>query len=377
VETSFFADDRDLDSRQKAALLASSFASWRSTKHPYPVYIPPALQGAAPLSMAEATRAIRENRNGDELRQYVWRCVRGDVNRCKDREQKSFAPMVNDAIPASDSIPPEHAAGSALDIDIDFDSERFVTDVKVWARFEGVSQQDADIIRLMAEPLNWSRAAPFFFKSSEPGDWDTATGKFVPTPVPADRRRVKAVAAPEDKRRPRPRIDRAHKLLEFVEWNWSPQVAGGIANVLDIEPWQLSHQDAVECVQEVLAQVKLSGDEDAAREDAATHATHYSYSLFRCLQSKFVSNWEPGGLDIDEGNYTAIWLPSNRVYIRATKSIRYTEQSRGVPGFSTLLNLMAPSVTSMLMRQLSFEGVRHYLETRVSERASSEKDKAS
>ncbi len=92
---------------------------------------------------------------------------------------------------------------------------------------------------------------------------------------------------------------------------------------------------------------------------------NYSYSLVRCQQSKFVSNWELGGLDVDEGHYAAVWDRGSRsLFIEAQKRIRYSTQADVFQGFSSILNLLAPAVTSMLMKHLAYEGVLQYLESK-------------
>ncbi len=69
-----------------------------------------------------------------------------------------------------------------------------------------------------------------------------------------------------------------------------------------------------------------------------------------------------GGLDVDEGTYSAVWV-DGELSVRAVKSIRYSERADVFPGFSALLNLLAPAVTSMLIKQLSHDSILNFVET--------------
>ena len=73
-------------------------------------------------------------------------------------------------------------------------------------------------------------------------------------------------------------------------------------------------------------------------------------------------------MDTDEGTYRAVWAPKNKergtLILEARKIIHYSPDADVFPGMSTLLNLLAPAVTSMLMNHLTFDGPRSYFTAR-------------
>jgi len=85
------------------------------------------------------------------------------------------------------------------------------------------------------------------------------------------------------------------------------------------------------------------------------------------VQSMFVSSWETGGIDVDEGSYAAAFLAKvperhpGALFVYSRKALRYSQRAEIVPGFKTLLNLLAPAVTSMLMTHLGYSGIVDYL----------------
>jgi hypothetical protein len=94
------------------------------------------------------------------------------------------------------------------------------------------------------------------------------------------------------------------------------------------------------------------------------------YELGRCLQSRLLSSWELGGLDVDDGTYTGLWIPdlpdesTGTLYVEAVKKIRYSLQADVFAGFSQILNMLAPSIESTIMNQLAYESTRQFLEQR-------------
>ncbi|HET7542220.1 MAG TPA: hypothetical protein VFK05_20270 [Polyangiaceae bacterium] len=174
---------------------------------------------------------------------------------------------------------------------------------------------------MSAHPVRWAEAAPSFFKRSEPGTWDPAKQKFEPL-VGVPRLQALEGDLPQ------------FQLLEFVEWDLQPLSKGGGLNVLEISEFKQTDTELA-----------------------------YRYRLIHCIQTKFLASWEPGGLDVDEGHYHAKWTRSagGTLRIEAEKRLRYAREDEVMPGFSRMLNLLNPAMTSLLMSELAFYGVRDYL----------------
>jgi hypothetical protein len=249
------------------------------------------------------------------------------------------------AVPASREFAVGRRAHT-MEPDLSFDPGTSITTVSVWSRFEDVSSSEAKTILDLSRPHNWAQAVPSFFVASDPVEFNVQSGKFEPAAlVPSD------VSA-----------DRRYKLREYVKWAWTPSTQGGIVNILDIHelaPKDSLLDDVCERVQWETKTTPIHRGGMPSRRPAVS----YKYSLHRCLQSKFISNWEPGGLDVDQGHFTATWDDvSKTLFIEAVKKIRYSRQADVFPGFSSFLNMLAPAVTSMLMKHLAYESVVHYLE---------------
>jgi hypothetical protein len=164
--------------------------------------------------------------------------------------------------------------------------------------------------------------------------------------------------------------DGEYDLLEYVTWDWSLQNDGGIANILHITERTPKEKG----VEELVDRIRKAADKESPGESARvplpspaayakTRAITYKYKLVRCIQAKFASIWESGGLDVDEGSFTVAWVEENKtLYVSGDKALRYSHEADIVPGFANMLNMLAPAVTSMLMKQLAYLAFVTYLE---------------
>jgi hypothetical protein len=87
----------------------------------------------------------------------------------------------------------------------------------------------------------------------------------------------------------------------------------------------------------------------------------FDYQLRECIETQFFIARSAGGINVDEGMSRVRWVPerpeSNRglLYIYASKRLRFT-QTRDIGREEALvLNMMAPSILSMLMQRLAFD----------------------
>jgi hypothetical protein len=359
VATRFHSElRRTKDPTLKAALLASSFASTRRRNSVSPEL---AVLGEAMATPLASVPAVVHRHRDKPCYEYLKGCYHRDRERSR-RERGVSAPEVSaDALDTPDAAARVHRVSAVpasaeravkrpehtMEPDIAFDAETSITTISIWSRFDDVSASEAATIIELSRPCNWAEAVPTFFLASDPVELNVKSGKFELAPeVPAD-----------------VSVERRYRLREYVEWAWTPSTQGGIVNILDIHELAPEHAMLDAVALRVQAETKTT---PIHREGTPSlrHAVSYTYALDRCLQSKFVSNWEPGGLDVDQGHFTATWDDlSQTLWIEAVKEIRYSRQADVVPGFSSLLNLLAPAVTSMLMKHLAYEGVVHYLET--------------
>jgi hypothetical protein len=234
--------------------------------------------------------------------------------------------------------------------DIDF-NEELVTKITVHSWIQGVTEAEAIACVDKSHPPNWSKAIDTFYKQSLPVSWNARAGGYVADETVKERGR--------------------YDLLEYVTWDWSLQNDGGIANILRIEERTPSSGELAELVGAI---VDKAGEESAheallvprpqSEEGFETaHAITYTYRLVRCIQAKFASIWESGGLDVDQGSFTVAWLKDTQtLYVSGNKALRYSHEADIVPGFANMLNMLAPAVTSMLMKQLAYHAFVTYLE---------------
>jgi len=179
--------------------------------------------------------------------------------------------------------------------DIDFNDE-FVTKITVNSWIQNVTATEADACVEMSYPPNWSKAIKTFYQQSQPVSWSQKAGGYVANDSVAKR-------------------DGQYDLLEYVTWDWSLQNDGGIANILRITE---STPDG-KGVEKLVKKIRDAADEETPGESARvplpsggayanTRAITYRYQLVRCIQAKFASIWESGGLDVDQGSFTVAWV---------------------------------------------------------------------
>jgi hypothetical protein len=186
-----------------------------------------------------------------------------------------------------------------------------------------VSQSAAREIIGRASPHNWHVSAPEFFEASEVGVW-TANGW---------------------KREGGGQHRSSFQLLEWAKWSLSPEFRGGAINVLDIDiHGSMSNVNGT-------ASGETEGAAKVPSGATARCSVRYDYRLHHCIQTQFLSTWEPGGIDVDEGTFSAIW-EDGTLRIVASKSIHYTEQGNVPPEMTALLNALAPGVANLLLQCL-------------------------
>jgi hypothetical protein len=335
----FFKARRGTDDEVlRAAALSGAFEHLRRKRKDYPVHVPKPLQSFIPVPINEITPLLKEARRRTHHQAPAFDSIRAGLDRqmeaCGHRQHERFC----SECPRRKGS--NHKQLGVTDTDIEFDPSTFVTGVTVLSVFEDVSWFDARAIATLADPPNWDNAAPTFFKETASVLRDRSTGGFIGS-------------APDDSEK--------YQLRERVEWDWSPSVAGGIINVLDITK-VASRESAGTFAARVIGKLRSQkrGLSPYTGFESPKTLIDYRYKLNRCIQSKLVASWEPGGLDIDEGTYRAVWSPkrgkSGTLVLEAVKRIRYSSEADVVPGLSTLLNLLAPAVTSMLMNHLTFDG---------------------
>jgi hypothetical protein len=354
VATRFHSELRDTkDPTLKAALLASSIASprWRRAAPPEL-----AVLGDAVATAPANVPALVQRQRGKPGYEYVAGCCHRELDRSRHERSVTTLDAPAEGLAAADAAArvlrvtevPSSGERSVrrlehtMEPDIAFDADTSITTISVWSRFEDVSENEAKKIVELSRPQNWAQAVPAFFVASEPVTLDVKSGKFVSADIVGKRH---------------------YQLREYVEWAWTPSTQGGIVNILDIDERVLEKSELEAVCDRVGRETRTPLLQRNGAPSSHPHTVNYTYALHRCLQSKFVSNWEAGGLDVDQGHFTATWDDvSKTLFIEAVKEIRYSRQADVLPGFSSLLNLLAPAVTSMLMKHLAYQGVVHFLE---------------
>jgi hypothetical protein len=388
---------------ERSLLLSSSYEMWRRRQQPYPIYVPAAAKGVMPQSLSQCT---------SEFARGSGRCsehVRGTVYRQLDRYHperpwfydRTRAPSAkgNEKVPSSRTRVKAKAVRESMvvpavapfaaplpDIDIEFQDD--ISTVTVSAVFGNVSRDDAICILELAKPKNWRIAVPSFFPEIIVGE-TFVDGQLQPFKNPnsigavaSDINHLGGVLSDDPP---------LYQIREQVEWHWKPETTGGAINILEINDLGTPFKDRFggersNFAAKILERITLANAPDKidasdpfdripeknspAEFKLAPLVTAYSYELVRCLQSRLLSSWEIGGLDVDDGTYTGLWVPSladettGTLYVEALKSIRYSLQADVFAGFSQILNMLAPSVESTIMNQLAYESTRQFLEQR-------------
>ena len=234
-------------------------------------------------------RAEREHAQPEE--------AQGDQTR-RDKAERCACCDLQAAHDEVSGLPPRPPIVEHVPPTIEFDSDRMTTKVTTSVSAK-VSSQEAARLLANADPRNWKTAASDFFAASDPGIY--VNGTWTPKPWP----------------------DETGGLLrEKVHWNWNGDTQVAVDNILSIEDLKIE-----------------------------PNSIAYRYSLYTCLQSRLLIVWDSGGLDIDDGDYTASYS-NGTLKLTASKRVRFTVPATGAFEISLALNLMAPATISMLMQNL-------------------------
>jgi hypothetical protein len=339
----------DQTTARRAARYAANFARWRrkygqpmlpipGDLRPLPVSSVPALLPQPPSDQDEdPVRAVVRNctaatlaANG--LDQYARVMVRasewedfhekrkskskdpgwcGFCELCKSCEGRVHKGQPNRALEKQNHEP----------VQIHFDSETLVS--RAWV--QGVKVQlDSEQLKQLAfaaDPRNWKRAAPDFFRNSDPvrrgrnGQWE-----------------------PDDA----PWGKAGGFIYEVVHWTVNEYVDGEARNILRIYDFRNDFAD---------------GSLPADRAELS-----FKYALAETENVKLFAGWEPGGLDVDGGYYTLAAERSGakapwQVSISVEKRVRYIPVATSIPEVVTMTNFMAPALLQMLVGNLVNEGI--------------------
>jgi hypothetical protein len=359
----------------RATLLSSSLDSWRRTDYRAPFYRPSETPLVNPLSIRRITpRFARAHEEAGY--DYVRHLVCHEMRKCRHNRRDAFhdatvRQLTHDADEGAKALLLTKDAAK-FDVAIDFDPDSDITTVTVCSIVYGTAANEADELICRAEPRNWPLSPGNFFKSVEPGR------------LVGERFQPDDSVLKHDK----------YQIQEHVEWNWAPQLesTGSMVNVLEIEKTNAIRDDKVALgyVEKVFKAVERKNDADpvamsSETDGAATnrarempeyetsdltqaHRIDYTYRLVRCMRSKFLSSWVPGGLDLDDGRYVAIWCPSkdgapSAFLTTIQKRIHYSKaaEREAYPQFSQLLNLLAPAVITMLLKELAFNSTLSFI----------------
>jgi hypothetical protein len=345
----------------RAALFSAAFTHWRRRYAAVPLLLPPGVRDLFAKSDAEIRALVATNPKDLAAETLERKYARRSVEHLLDTQHFKASPGGKALLSANALLltanTPQNPSGT--DLQMTFDLDTWITSVSVLSVFENVRADQAQNILLAAKPPSWKTAVPTFFERSDPGVWDVGSAQFQPLPV----------------------VGLNYQLLEQVEWNWSSLVSGGIINVLDIAEeteaqsgnalknggaLSLELQARVQSATQLSPVMKQEALSRLSQATAPDRSLHFTYGLYRCLQSKFFLEWEPGGLDVDGGSYTALWSQTpgdttGTLLLQAVKTLRYSAEHEEIAGLSAMLNFLAPSTTGMLMHHLGFSGIGQYL----------------
>lgn len=251
--------------------------------------------------------------------------------------------------------------------DLKFDPETSITTATESVVFSDVPARAVGDFFGGADPRNWDDSGNGeFFKSTEPGAWEN--GRFQPFPRGSAEYANWCLGG------------RSGLMQEIIEFPWSPTSDSTIEAETVLTISELKKEGYTETDVPVAEQAggQADGNGRTAQPSKRTIATisaekarlEYKYSLFVSSRSKYGVGSVPGGLDVDEGEFRATWTltdedssgPRGVLEVYAYKSVHYTQPAQAAPGLGGLLNLMATSLTGLLMRELVFEGTRTALE---------------
>lgn len=332
----------------RATLLSSSFDGWRRNQYKATYYIPAVTRFAPPLSIRRITPKFA-SAHKEKGYDYVQHLVCHEMDKYEHSRLDAFRNAT--ARPAKFQLVQSKAqlldaSDGEYDVNIRFDADSDITTVTIYSIIFGVSPEEGEQLVRRAEPVNWTQSPGNFFQSVTPGH--LVGDEF--------HRDDSVVHQP------------SYQIQESVQWNWAPQLesTGNMVNVLAIE--KKNDLDNPKVLLDHVAKVfKAAGHGQAAPDyDKADfkrfQRIDYTYRLVRCVASKFLSSWVPGGLDVDDGRYVAIWCPPkgkkqpSAFLTTVQKKIHYSQaaEREAFPQFAQLLNMLAPAVITMLLKELAF-----------------------
>lgn len=407
----------------RSALMAGSYARWLAKYNPSPVVAPLPGRSMVPISLSRAGGLLETAWEQGETGQHVCRCVADVLGSCRHPEHAHISTKYAQQDTSRKTPKPW------FDTDIEFDRETMQTTVTVCSLFADVPDDKAEEFLLLAEPALWAERVEFF-EGTTPGRWDSErevvkmdekwhellqSAKPNGVPLTLDRARWLVPMWRNHTRRPPSRGDTQsssdqvaeYYMFEHASWDWSPEESGDIMNELKISSSDLSPKDSSTLLEEVRA--TLRSEMDRNKQDilkarkrnqgvyaqelseleerrttlkalkvepglTAKHSIRFNYGLHRSLQSRFLSSWVRGGLSIDDGLYEAGWFETGEgkglLCIRADKRIGFTRNADIFKDYSKLLNLLAPSLASMLMEELALHSVSGFLNESSADRVS-------
>jgi hypothetical protein len=238
------------------------------------------------------------------------------------------------------------------DSDMRFDEETSITTAAERVAFTDVPAPIVARFFGGADPRNWDDSGDGeFFKSTEPGEWRAGAFQAFPKGSQEYADWCKG---------------KSGLMQEIIEFQWSPTTESTVEATTVLTISDLVKRGYTEDDAHPLPGTKRT----EARVTARVASLSYKYSLFVSARSKYAVGTVPGGLDVDQGTFRATWTYTHEaadgtwlgvLEVEADKSVHYTQPADAPPGLGTLLNLMAPPLTSILMRELVLEGTRKAL----------------
>jgi hypothetical protein len=388
----------------RAALFGSHHAVWRKEAASHPFYLPPAFADLMPeplpvslriaagapeqpgdkdlldATIAEATRLRRPSDNVlafngvirsvlpqeycDDLDVYGENKERRRCTCCRHAHGQDSVPLSRRSGPKYEHIalpsgPGVEAAKVVAAVatehrpTIEFDADTWIATAKEFVTFEDVQAEEADRVFCTADPRDWDLCAPATFERTLAGRMKNGRfEKFVAEYHPIW----------ED--------EAGGYIFEEVAWDFNSRVEGGAQNILRfndvfVEKRPLNGLDG--------DWKRLKGNDAivAASTEGVKYEWRYryQYDLHLCLGANLMGSFQPGGLDVDEGCFCAVWNEEKEtLVIEAKKRLHYCQQPSTIQGFDLMMNLMAPALTGMFMRQMAVRGVAAAIEGKIDPR---------
>ena len=192
---------------------------------------------------------------------------------------------------------------------VKFDDASYITAASVTGFQLELDDQQLQQLLHFADPRNWARPGNEFFLNSAPGLWRAGQWK-------------------DDDDPDRWTREKGGQIYEHTNWQWNTTSAADVHNILNISQFV-----------------------------GSPHSLRYDYSLQHTIGSNLTGIWEPGGLDVDNGHYSAVGTRKNGrwlVTIDVEKRVRYTAPRVGPAEFGMFFNLMGPALVGMLIRKLVY-----------------------